>query len=93
MAAVFYTAAGPPRQGVRPAGAKGAEMLIPLLNPGRAKMALLNPSRTPPGGAFFGPLALIIPLLYGVYAGVYLFSGGFECVWLSVYKTAGPPLS
>jgi hypothetical protein len=56
-------------------------MLIPLLNPGRAKMALLNPRRTRLFGATAGGRASLFPLFYGVSAGVHLFSGGFGGEW------------
>ncbi len=59
----------------------GVEMLIPLLNPGRAKMALLNPGRTRLLGAVAGGRASILPLFCGVLAGVHLFSGGFGGGW------------
>jgi hypothetical protein len=46
METVFHTAAKPTTGKCRLREGHGMEMLIPLLSPGRAKMALLNPGRT-----------------------------------------------
>jgi hypothetical protein len=63
------------RKTSRDDGAILAGELIPLLNPGRPKTALLNPGRGLPEGTGSGRRTAEIPLLYWVAPGVRLFSG------------------